>query len=62
MYIIFLAFAYIWVMLMVTASSWINSAVVFVFGGMLLALIYYLLDTPGRKHRRLHVEKQEDQA
>lgn len=62
MYIIFIAFAYIWIMLMVTATSWIKSAVVFVFGGMLLAVIFYLLDTPGRKHRRLRAEKQENQA
>ncbi|WP_189941697.1 hypothetical protein [Sulfuriferula thiophila] len=47
---------------MVTASSWISSVMVFVFGGALLAVVYYLLDTPGRKHRRLRAEQQEDQA
>lgn len=62
MYIIFIAFAYIWVMLMVTATSWIKGTVVFIFGGALLAVIFYLLDTPGRKHRRLKAEQQEDQA
>lgn len=62
MYIIFFAFAYIWIMLIVTASSWISSAMVFIFGGTLLAVIYYLLDTPGRKHRRIKAEEQENQA
>lgn len=47
---------------MVTATSWLKSAVVFIFGGMLLAVIFYLLDTPGRKHRRLRAEQREDQA
>ncbi|MDR3390468.1 MAG: hypothetical protein P4L77_01930 [Sulfuriferula sp.] len=62
MYIIFFAFAYIWIMLIVTASSWISAAAVLIFGGSLLAVIYYLLDTPGRKHRRLKTEAEEDQT
>ena len=62
MYIIFFAFAYIWIMLIVTATSWLKAAVVFIFGGMLMTVVYYLLDTPGRKHRRVAREAEEDAA
>jgi uncharacterized MnhB-related membrane protein len=60
MYIIFFAFAYIWIMMIVTASSWIQAAVVLIFGGALMAVVYYLLDTPGRKLRRIAREAEED--
>jgi len=62
MYIIFFAFAYIWIMLIVTATSWFKAAVVFIFGGVLMTVVYYLLDTPGRKHRRIAREAEEDAA
>ncbi|MEQ1667536.1 MAG: hypothetical protein ABL868_03690 [Sulfuriferula sp.] len=60
MYIIFFAFLYIWIMLLVTSTSWIAGISVFVFGGALLAVVYYLLDTPGRRIRRLAREAEED--
>lgn len=52
MYIVLFAFAYIWIMMVATASSFLKGAVVFILGGSLMALVYYLLDTPGRKRRR----------
>ncbi|NOT18606.1 MAG: hypothetical protein HOP20_11165 [Sulfuriferula sp.] len=60
MYIIFFAFLYIWVMLLVTSTSWVAGISVFIFGGGLLAVVYYLLDTPGRKIRRLAREQDEE--
>lgn len=35
-----------------TASSLLKGVTVFIVGGSLMALVYYLLDTPGRKRRR----------
>ncbi|MFA5171245.1 MAG: hypothetical protein WC426_06745 [Sulfuriferula sp.] len=49
-------------MLIVTATSWFKAAVVFIFGGVLMTVVYYLLDTPGRKHRRIAREAEEDAA
>ena len=60
MYIIFLAIAYIWLMLLITATTWLSAMAMFIFGGMFLALVYYLLDTPGRKRRRLLAENKEN--
>ncbi|HET9114341.1 MAG TPA: hypothetical protein VFN66_10820 [Burkholderiales bacterium] len=59
MYIVFIALLYIWVMMLVTATSWLSGIAAFILGGMMLAVIYYLLDTSGRKKRRLAAEKQE---
>ena len=60
MYIIFLALAYIWLMLLITATTWLSAIAMFIFGGMFLAWVYYLLDTPRRKRRRLAAEHQEN--
>lgn len=56
MYIVLFAFAYIWIMMVVTATSLFKAVVVFVIGGSLIALIHYILDTPGRKRRKSAVE------
>lgn len=56
MYIVLFAFAYIWIMMVVTAASLFKAVVVFVIGGSLIALIHYILDTPGRKRRKSAVE------
>lgn len=56
MYIVLFAFAYIWIMMVVTAASLFKAVAVFVIGGSLIALIYYILDTPGRKRRKSAVE------
>lgn len=53
MYIVLIALAYIWIMMVATASSPLKGTVVFVLGAGLLYLIYYLLDTPGRRRRRI---------
>jgi hypothetical protein len=47
-------------MLLVTSTSWVAGISVFIFGGGLLAVVYYLLDTPGRKIRRLAREQDEE--
>lgn len=52
MYIVLFAFAYIWIMMLVTATSLFKAIAVFVIGGSLIALVYYILDTPGRKRRK----------
>ena len=41
-----------------TASSLLKGVTVFIAGGSLMALAYYLLDTPGRKRRR--AARQDD--
>lgn len=38
--------------MIVTASSILKAVAVFIVGGSLMALLYYILDTPGRKRRR----------
>ncbi len=57
MYIVFIALLYIWVMMLITATSWLSGIAAFVLGGLMLAVAYYLLDSPGRKRRRLAAEK-----
>jgi len=52
MYIVLFACAYIWIMMVATAPSLLKGIAVFVIGGSLIALIHYILDTPGRKRRR----------
>lgn len=52
MYIVLFALAYIWILMIATASSLLKGVTVFIVGGSLMALVYYLLDTPGRKRRR----------
>ncbi|MHB0991214.1 MAG: hypothetical protein ACYC3O_08910 [Burkholderiales bacterium] len=59
MYIVFIALLYIWVMMLITATSWLSGIMAFILGGLMLAVVYYLLDTSGRKRRRLAAEKQQ---
>lgn len=60
MYIVFIALLYIWVMMLITATSWLSGIAAFILGGLMLAVVYYLLDTPQRKRRRLAAESQEN--
>ena len=59
MYIIFIALLYVWIMMLITATSWMSGIALFILGGGTLALIFYLLDTPGRKRRRLADEERQ---
>jgi hypothetical protein len=62
MYIVLFAFAYIWIMMIATASSLLKGVTVFILGGLIMALVYYLMDTPGRLRRRRAIEAEEDAA
>lgn len=58
MYIVLLALLYILLMMVVTAESVFKGVMILLFGGGLIALAVYLLDTP----RRSHARRMADQA
>ncbi|HAN55825.1 MAG TPA: hypothetical protein DCQ77_06380 [Betaproteobacteria bacterium] len=62
MYIVLFAFAYIWILMIATASSLIKGVMVFIVGGLIMALVFYIMDTPGRLRRRRAIEAAEDAA
>lgn len=49
---VLIALLYILLMMVVTSESVFKGAMVLVFGGGLIALVVYLLDTPRRSHAR----------
>ena len=62
MYIVLFAFAYIWILMIATASSLLKGVMVFIVGGLIMALVFYIMDTPGRLRRRRAIEAEEDAA
>jgi hypothetical protein len=58
MYIVLLALLYILLMMVVTAESIFKGALTLVIGGGLIALAFYLLDTP----RRSLLQRMADEA
>ncbi|MDP2026298.1 MAG: hypothetical protein V4446_05905 [Pseudomonadota bacterium] len=62
MYIVLFAFAYIWILMIATASSLLKGVMVFIVGGLIMALVFYIMDTPGRLRRRRAIEAAEDAA
>ncbi len=62
MYIVLFAFAYIWILMIATASSLLKGVMVFIVGGLIMALVFYIMDTPGRLRRRRAIEAVEDAA
>jgi uncharacterized MnhB-related membrane protein len=58
MYIILIALVYIWLMLIVASPSLADAFLAFFLGGMVISLVYYLLNTPAR--RRLRRYQDED--
>ena len=62
MYIVFIAFAYIWFMMLITAPSVGKALLVAIAGGGLLVLAYYILNTPTRLRRARQLAHDEDGA
>ena len=62
MYIVFIALAYLWFMMLITAPSLGKAILVLVVGGGLLALAYYILNTPTRLRRTRALERARDEV
>ena len=62
MYIVFIALLYIWFMMLITAPSVGKALLVAIFGGGLLVLAYYILNTPARLRRARQLAHDEDGA
>jgi uncharacterized protein (DUF58 family) len=62
MYIVLFALAYIWIMMVATASSLLLGVAVFIAGGLIMALVFYIMNTPNRLRRRRAIEAEEDAA
>ena len=60
MYIVFIALAYLWFMMLITAPSLGKALLVAIVGGGLLALAYYILNTPTRLRRARQLAHDED--
>ncbi|MDA8225685.1 MAG: hypothetical protein M0T86_07170 [Betaproteobacteria bacterium] len=52
MYIILIAILYIWIMMIATSPTIGAALSLVLLGGPAIGLLYYILDTPGRKRRR----------
>ena len=62
MYIVLIALAYLWFMMLITAPSIGKALLVLVVGGALLALAYYILNTHTRLRRARQLERAEDDS
>lgn len=60
MYIVLIALAYLWFMMLITAPSIGKAILVLIVGGGLLALAYYILNTPTRLRRARQLEREQD--
>jgi len=56
MYIVLIALIYVLLMMVVTSESVLKGAMALIFGGGLIALVFYLLDTPRRLRSRRMAE------
>lgn len=61
MYVVLIALLYVLMMMVVTSESIFMGVMILLFGGALIALVFYLLDTPRRIRSRRMIE-QADQA
>lgn len=60
MYVVLIALLYVLLVMVVTANSLFKGVLIVLAGGSLIALIFYLLDTPRRRHsRRMSHEADE---
>ena len=62
MYIVLIALAYLWFMMLITAPSFGKAFLVLIVGGGLLGLAYYILNTPTRLRRARQLERAQDEA
>lgn len=60
MYIVLIALLYVLLMMVVTSESVFKGVMVLLFGGGLVALVFYLLDTPRRLRSRRMAEMADD--
>ncbi len=60
MYIVLIALLYVLLMMVVTSESVFKGLMVLLFGGGLIALVFYLLDTPRRLRSRRMTEMADD--
>jgi hypothetical protein len=58
MYVVLIALLYVLMMMVVTSESIFKGIMIFLIGGALIALVFYLLDTP----RRLRSRRMADEA
>lgn len=61
MYVVLIALLYILMMMVVTSESIFNGVFILLFGGAMIALVFYLLDTP-RRVRSRRMAEQADQT
>lgn len=61
MYVVLIALLYVLLMMVVTSESIFKGVMILVFGGALVALVFYLLDTP-RRTRLRRMADEADQA
>lgn len=61
MYVVLIALLYVLMMMVVTSESIFKGVMVLLFGGALIALVFYLLDTP-RRARSRRMADEADQA
>jgi hypothetical protein len=57
MYIVLIALVYIWLMLIVASPSLADAFIAFFLGGLVISLVYYLLNTPTRRRLRRHQDE-----
>jgi uncharacterized membrane protein YvlD (DUF360 family) len=57
MYIVLIAVVYIWLMLIVVSPSLADAFIAFFLGGLVISLVYYLLNTPTRRRLRRHQDE-----
>lgn len=63
MYVVLIALLYILLMMVVTSESIFKGIMILLLGGALIALVFYLLDTPRRiRSRRMADEADEADA
>lgn len=60
MYVVLIALLYVLMMMVVTADSILKGVLVLLFGGALVALVFYLLDTPRRVRSRRMAEMADE--
>lgn len=58
MYVVLIALLYVLMMMVVTAESIFKGIMILLIGGALIALMFYLLDTP----RRIRLRRMADEA
>jgi hypothetical protein len=62
MYVVLIALLYVLMMMVVTAESIFKGIMILLIGGALIALVFYLLDTPRRIRLRRMVADEANES